>query len=186
MEFFPREDYRELLELITHALGGQIVRRSVVKKAAPPKLVEFKMERPGALHHARFMAKSIHYIKMFMLTPQLLNQTLITRSEANKIQRMATFIILLYGQYFLQTGLTTAAPRLDLEFWRNANKYSRIDKSISNAVMKSVYLVEETVLLSLCDNGTTVDVKRELIEALLDSDQFQTLPMKPLFKTNKL
>ncbi len=189
---FPREDYRELLELITHALGGQIVRRSAVKKAAPPKMVKFNMERPGALHHARFMAKSIYYIKMFMLTPQLLNQTLITRFVANKIKRMATYIILLYGQYFLQTALTTAAPRIDLEFWRNANKYSHIDKGISNAVMKSVqrqmfYLVEETVLFSLCDNGTTVDVKRELIEALLDSDRLQTFPpMKPLFKTDKL
>ena len=100
MEFFPREDYRELLELITHALGGQIVRRSVVKKAAPPKLVEFKMERPGALHHARFMAKSIYYIKMLMLTPQLLNKTLITRSEANKIQRILSSFFYMANTFY--------------------------------------------------------------------------------------
>ena len=120
---FPREDYRELLELITHVLGGRIVRTSIVNKEAPPRAVEFQMERPGAFHHARFMAKAIYFIKMFMLTPQLLQQGLVTHFETTQIEKMSTFIILMYGQYFLQTALTAAAPRNDLEFWRNANRY---------------------------------------------------------------
>ena len=120
---FPREDYRELLELITHVLGGRIVRKSVVNKEAPPRAVQFKMERPGAFHHARFMSKAIYYIKMFMLAPQLLQKGLITHFETTQIEKMSTFVILMYGQYFLQTAITCAAPRIDLEFWRNANRY---------------------------------------------------------------
>jgi hypothetical protein len=189
---FPREDYRELLELITHVLNGEIVRKSVVNRDAAPKVVAFKMERPGAFHHARFMAKSIYYIKMYMLLPQLLNRSLITQLQANQIERMATFIFLIYGQYFLQTALTAAAPRLDLDFWRNAIKYSYVDNDISDAVVKSVhrqmfYLAEETVMFALCDDNTSFVEKKEIVEALLESDRPQTfLPMKPMFKIDKL
>ena len=186
---FPREDYRELLELLTHLLGGKIFRKG---KKNPPKEVQFKMERPGAFHHARFMSKAIYFLKMFMLTPQLLSRALITHFEANQIEIIAKFILLVYGQYFLQTALTCAAPRLDLTFWRNANLYSHVDESISDAVMKSVcrqmfYLVEETVVLSLCDDGLPSTIKKDLIEALLDSDRLQVFPpMKPVFKIDKL
>ena len=189
---FPREDYRELLELVTHILSGTIVRKSVRDNNAPPKVVEFKMERPGAFHHARFMAKSIYYLKMFMLTTQLLNRALITHLEANQIEKMATFIILMHAKYFLQTSLTTAAPRLDLEFWSNANGYSQVNDDISNAVMQSVhrqmfYLAEETVLFSLCDDDTPCYEKKQLVEALLECDRPQTFPpMKPAFKVDKL
>ena len=66
------------------------------------------------------MTRAIYYIKMFLLLPQLMSREFITDLEKRQIERMATYIIHLYGQYFLETALTTAAPRLDMEFWRNA------------------------------------------------------------------
>lgn len=47
---FPREDYRELCELILFYLGGSIPRG-------------FFIRRPGADHHARFMSKAIYILK---------------------------------------------------------------------------------------------------------------------------
>ncbi|KAL4144007.1 hypothetical protein QTP88_006252 [Uroleucon formosanum] len=44
----PREDYRELLELTIIFLGG-----------VPPRGLSFKI--PGAIHHARWMAKAIYF-----------------------------------------------------------------------------------------------------------------------------
>ena len=45
---FPREDYRELSELIAFCLGGQVER-------------DFFIRTPGGDHHARFMSKAIYY-----------------------------------------------------------------------------------------------------------------------------
>ena len=188
---FPREDYRELLELITFVLNGEIFRKSNINDTELRK-IDFKMERPGAFHHARFMAKAIYYIKMFVLLPQLLDKSIFTYAEGNQIERMATFIILVYGQYFLQSALTAAAPRLDLSFWKNAVKYKVIDADISDAVIKSVhrqmfYLVEETVVFALCDDGTSNEEKDSIIKALLECNRPQTFPpMKPCFKNDLL
>ena len=189
---FPREDYRELLELLCHVLGGTIRRRSTVKKDEPPRIVSFHMEQPGAFHHARFMAKAIYYIKMFMVLPQLTEKDLVTLQQAEQVNRMSLFVILQYGQYFLQTALTTAAPRIDLEFWRNTKKYSTIDPVISDSVDQSVqrqmfYLTEELVVLALCDDNTTHTEKDEIVRCMLQCDrpqQFQ--PKKPDFKVDKL
>ena len=48
-----RDDYRELLELSLIFLGG-----------TPPRGVHFN--RPGAMHHARFMSKEIDSLKIWM------------------------------------------------------------------------------------------------------------------------
>ena len=187
---FPREDYKELLELLIHALNGKIKRRS--SKTGKVREVSFNMEDPGAFHHARFMSKAIYFIKMFMLLPQLTQLDLITNVESVAIERMSTFIVLLYGQYFLQTALTTSAPRLDLGFWRNAKRYACVDLAISNAVVQSVhrqmfYLTEELVMLSLCDKDTDDSKKEELVRALLRQDRPQEFePQKPKFKVELL
>ena len=51
---WPREDYRELLELVTVYLGG------VVKRVHS---VPVQIRKPGALHRARFIASSLHLLK---------------------------------------------------------------------------------------------------------------------------
>ena len=49
---FPREDYRELIELTFVYLGGELPAR------------KFFLRQPGAMHHARFMSKAIYLLKM--------------------------------------------------------------------------------------------------------------------------
>ena len=123
-----------------------------------------------------------------MLLPQLVEHHFVTGEEEEIIQRMSTFIILLYGKYFLQTALTTSAPRLDMEFWRNARCYDSIDPEISDAVVRSVhrqmfYLTEEMIMLVLCDDKTSNSEKKDLIGALLKQDRPQHFaPQKPKFK----
>ena len=70
---FPPGDYRELLEVLTFTLGGTI-RRKLLRDI---KIVDFKVELPGAYDHVRFMAKAIHYIKMFLFIPQLIDHNLV-------------------------------------------------------------------------------------------------------------
>lgn len=57
---FPREDYHELLEWTVIYLGG-----------APEDSREFHFRKPGAVHHARFMAQSIYLLKIELLSDSL-------------------------------------------------------------------------------------------------------------------
>ena len=73
------------------------------------------MEKAGACHHARFMAKALYLCKMAMTVHQLPDRA----EEAQAVKRMATFIAVHYAKYWLQAPLAVAAPRLDLQFWKD-------------------------------------------------------------------
>ncbi|GBP21071.1 hypothetical protein EVAR_11102_1 [Eumeta japonica] len=55
--FQPRNDYKELLDLLCIFLGG-----------TPPGGIKFKA--PGAAHHARWLAKAIYCLKIYMFNKQ--------------------------------------------------------------------------------------------------------------------
>ena len=76
--------------------------------------------------------------------------------QERKIKRMAMLII----KYFLQTALTTEAPRNEMGFWQNLKKYQNVDKEKSHNVEKSIFrqifcLTEELVVLALCHKQTS-------------------------------
>ena len=105
---FPREDYRELLALLYFVLGAKI-RRKLLRGI---RILDFKMKLPGAYDHVKFSAKAIYYIKMFMLLPQLIDRGLFDDVDVSTISRMSKFLTLLYEKYFLETDLTSSAPRI--------------------------------------------------------------------------
>lgn len=57
---FPRADYRELLELTVIFLGGYL-----------PASRKFRIRKPGAVPHARFMSKNIYILKMYLLSDHI-------------------------------------------------------------------------------------------------------------------
>ena len=59
-ETFPREDYRELLELTVYYLGGEVIR----PRANGPPNIRFVMRQPGALDHSRFMENGYIYRRL--------------------------------------------------------------------------------------------------------------------------
>lgn len=75
----PREDYKELLCLVQIFIG-KVPRESV------------KFRRPGAYHHARWMAKAIYVLKMFLFREQFKLQS----KEAKAICEISTFIVMIY------------------------------------------------------------------------------------------
>ncbi len=80
------------------------------------------MQRPGAVSHARFMAKCIYIIKIFMTRHQLPRHVL-SCQQHTQIERIAKFALFLYAKYFLQAMMPAAAPRLDLEFWEDVQHF---------------------------------------------------------------
>ena len=92
---FPREDYRELLELVLVWLGG-------IKM-----LPDFKFQWPGAFHHARFMAKSLYILKMDLLDKQF---NFLSKIQKEQVSRLALFVGVYFGAWFLQCSVASSAP----------------------------------------------------------------------------
>lgn len=82
----------------------------------------WQMQRPGAVSHARFMAKGIYFMKIYMTRHQLPRHVLLPR-ERQQVERVAKFTFFLYAKYFLQAMLPAAAPRLDLELWGDVQHF---------------------------------------------------------------
>ena len=148
----PRDDYRELLELCVIALGG-----------VPKHGIRFS--RPGALHRARWMAKGIYAVKIFLFRRQFR----LTVSEAQGIRRCALFVVRTYAAAWFRTPLAAAAPALDLAFVNALRAYP--DRELSKATLPVFgrhlwYLSERLVALALFDPDLPLGVKRDMVQAI--------------------
>ncbi|CAH0560567.1 unnamed protein product [Brassicogethes aeneus] len=105
----PRDDYKELLELILIFTG-------YIKEPS------FKI--PGSMHHARWMAKAIYALKIFLFR----NEFPLTKLETKSAQRLCVFVASVYMFGWFNASLVIEAPRNDLRFlknWKNSNKLIR-------------------------------------------------------------
>ncbi len=178
-ESFGRDDYRELCELIIKFLGGQVIR--------PGQQVDsFQMRAPGAIHHARFMASSLYILKLAMLA-DVTPPRLLTARKLEGIDKMAEFIALFHGPWFLQARLPSSSPRLDLQLWQHMCYYEAINRDLALEVKASLirhlwYLTEPLVILGLFDDSLPSEVKNEMATTLRNMPRPLVFPPgKPSF-----
>ncbi len=138
------------------------------------------MRQPGAFHHARFMGKSLYVLKTFMLSSQFP----MSRFEKAGIRRIAQFVALLYGRYFLSASLSVDAPRLDLTFYYDLCEFRRYDQVAANQALTSVrrhlwYLTPELVILSLFDDNIPD------IEKIVMAQTLRQIPKPHVFAPGK-
>ena len=146
---FPRGDYKELLELSIICLGGDVAK--------------FQFRLPGAVHHARWMAKGIYFLKIYLLGDLFAMKD----SEKENVRRQVTFVLLVYIRFWFRTPLSTAAPRVDLELYHDVIKYREVESYVAFNVLHKIrlhlwYLTPRLVVLALCDKGLE-DVERKNI-----------------------
>lgn len=151
-----RHDYEELLQLVIVFLGGI---------PAPPSQIRFRA--PGAFHHARWMAKAIYCLKIYLFREQFH----LTAHEINGLRDICQFIVRLYVRIWFCAPLPVAAPKLDFNFLLDLFSYSRIDKDISAVTLKKLcrhlwYLSEEAVGLAFFDETIPFDVKTKMVQAI--------------------
>ncbi|KAF0744055.1 Uncharacterized protein FWK35_00030830, partial [Aphis craccivora] len=96
-----RNDYKELLELTMIFLGDK-----------PNNTIFF--HTPGAIHHARWMAKAIYCLKAFMFR----NLFKLTISEEDGLRDICIFIVRIYIEAWFKAPSAAAAPYQDLLFIR--------------------------------------------------------------------
>ena len=94
----PREDYEEPINLCLIFLGG-----------ADPAEVSFRA--PGAFHQARWMAKAIYSLKLFLFQ----HQFTLTSEEKNSVKELALFVSLVYVRFWHEAPLRRKAPLNDIQ-----------------------------------------------------------------------
>ena len=72
---------------------------------------------------ARFMRHDLYILKMTMLADLIE----LGPGERGEILKMAEFIALFHGPYFLQTSFPVAGPQLGLELWKHMERYAAME-----------------------------------------------------------
>ena len=149
-----RDDYRELLELTVLFLGD-----------TPPRGIKFMA--PGAMHRARWMAKLLYSVKIWMFKQQFK----LTAREETSLREMSLFGCLLYTKAWTLCTRSAAAPANDLAFLKSILEYKTVNKKISDAAIKAFcrhlwYLSEELVALAFFDEAVDSNIKRKMVTAL--------------------
>jgi len=154
LEFQPRDDYKELLDLSIIFLGG-----------VPVKGVSFKS--PAGLHRARWMSKAIYSLKIWIFR----NEFHLTKREETGVRNICLFVVKVYIKFWFQTTSAVSAPRIDLLFLKEIDKYSNDNKDISNVALNKFlkhlwYLSEHNIIFALFDDGVSNETKRNMIQAM--------------------
>jgi hypothetical protein len=150
----PREDYKELLELTLIFLGE-----------TPPAGVNFRM--PGAFHHARWMAKVLYVLKLYLFQDQIK----LTKKEKTACLEFSLFVSLVYVKAWMTCSNSCNAPINDLKLLQVLSEYSATSDIISSAALNTLrrhlwYLSQELVPLGIFSDFVTLDTKRTMAEKL--------------------
>lgn len=147
-----REDYRELLELSLLFIGG-----------LPARGVMFR--KPGALHRARFMARLIYALKIYMFRDSGFK---LTDREITGLGNFCAFGVGSYVKSWFLSPLPTAAPANDLMLLKSLLTCG--SPAATGALKKLCgqlwYLSEELIGLAFFDRGVDATEKRAMVEAL--------------------
>ena len=116
-----RDDYRELLLLAENFLGGDLTDK-----------VQFFEH--GAVHHARWMAKAIYFLKIYLFR-KVFNWSL---KEEKALIDICLFIVFVYIKPWFTVPFAFQAPNNDLTFIKNLFNYERVDSAIGKCALKKI------------------------------------------------
>lgn len=150
-----RDDNMELIELSLLGLGHS--------------LDNVHWRAPGALHRARWIAKLLYAIKIFLFREEDGFKT--TQREKSQLERFVKFGMLVYVKYWFEAPMAANAPWADLSLWKDMTTYEAIDPQISEVVKNALkshlwYLSDELVGLSLFSDKVTNNAKAEIVKKI--------------------
>ena len=154
--FQPRDDYKELLQLALLFLGEQGNTSQVQR-----------INMPGAFHRARWMAKLIYCLKIFLFRSQFR----LTTTELEGMREFNIFVIKVYLKAWYTSPIPLEAPRNDLQLLNDLAAYKTTNPIVAKAALKSFsghlwYLSETLIALGFFDSEIPVETKAKMAEAL--------------------
>ena len=103
-----RKDYREFICLAVIFLGGSFQSE-----------FHFSFLAPGAVSHARWMAKIIYTIKIALFSSYFVQNNLISHEQVTQIRQLALFLIVYHLKPWFTCTDPTIAPYSDLVLYKN-------------------------------------------------------------------
>lgn len=160
IEHHHREDYREVIQLTIIFLGGKINEN-------------FKIRAPGAFHNARWMAKIIYSLKMFLYRYTFA----LPKATKDGLARFNVFIVKVYLRNWFLSSCAAMSANNDLNLLKSLKIYEAVDKEVAEAVHKGFlnhlqYLDSNLIGLCLFDEKLDVADKKRIMEALHTSGKY--------------
>lgn len=156
--YIPREDYREMIELCLLVLGFPL----------PDDTKQYHFRLPGAYHMARWMAKVIYCMKIYLFRSEFK----MTASERKNLTEFCIFAAHVYVPAWIACPMASDAPVNDLMLFKRIKQYAEINKVVSQAALKKLqnhtwYLGSEMVPLSLFSSKVSDEEKMSIVEAMI-------------------
>ena len=164
-----RDDYRGFLELSIIFFGG-----------IPARGIHF--QAPGAMHRARWLAKVIYAIKIWLFRGQFR----MTLSEERGIRELAVFAVLIYLKAWISAPRAVEAPLNDFLLMKQLLQYPQAVVSTATSKKFSLhlwYLSEDLVGLALFDSRIPPETKK-LMLAVMEDDAPEHPPKRPRIASN--
>lgn len=149
------------------------------------RLIRFK--RPGAMHHARWMAKAIYSLKMFIFRSEFR----LTKREIDSLRDFCIFVVLFYIKIWFTATSAIQAPNNDFELLKKLISYKNVDRPVAQRALKKIsdhlwYLNEDLAPLALFDENVSVDVKGKMCEAIRNREDTSIVNKRHVVKGKKL
>lgn len=157
-EMQPRHDYLEFCKLSLIMLGGSI--------AGESDDCRIHFSPPGAYHRARWMAKGIYCLKIYMFREQFkLNQ-----QELQALRRICLFTITIYVKAWFTAPSSCDAPYNDLCMLQSLELFAGVDSEVANIAVKKMrghlwYLSEDLIGLALFSDNVWDSEKAAMVDA---------------------
>lgn len=153
-----RADYKEFLQTVLLFLGED--------------MPDYHFCPPGAISHARWMAKGIYNIKIFLFRKHFH----LTKKELDGLRGVCIFIV----KAWYNCTRAIEAPNQDLNFLKaGANYFDPIEsqKLVAKFCGHLWYLSDEAVAFALFDSNVALDTKRKMAKAIrafeLDKEEYE-------------
>jgi len=160
-EMQPRQDYLEFCKLSLVMLGGT---GSVAGESDDCRI---HFSPPGAYHRARWMAKGIYCLKIYLFREQFK----LTQQELRSLRRICLFTITIYVKAWFTAASSCDAPYNDLCMLQSLELYADVDREVANIAVKKMrghlwYLSEDLIALALFSDNVWDSEKVAIIAAL--------------------
>lgn len=157
-ENHARKDYLEFLELALIFIGN-------------PDKINISIHHPGAVHRARWMAKIIYSLKIYLYRKHFPLED----DELCALRIFNVFIVKIYLEYWFTCELPTRAPYNDLCLLQEISEYGKVNPVISSIAFSTLlghvwYLDEIPVGLSFFDDRISLAEKRRMVQALYNNN----------------
>lgn len=136
----------------------------------PTRGIHFR--QPGAYHLARWMAKAIYCLKIYLFRQQFK----LTQREEKALRRICCFVIKCYAKAWFSAANAIEAPLNDINFLKKMVAYKIDDELVAETAIKKFinhlwYLSEECAALAIFDERIGDEGRRNIAQKMLMNEE---------------